>query len=84
VLDQDLSVIYGAFPMTTPEQLPQIFLAQYEKLVARFADLAAELEKEKNLRKACQEELELAELVIAGYQEPDLEIDLPHHINHNG
>jgi len=70
--------------MTTPQQLPQIFLEQYEKLVARFAEIAAELEKEKTLRKACQQELELAETIIAEYQESDLEADLPHHINHNG
>ena len=70
--------------MTAPQQLPQIFLEQYEKLVARFAEVAAELEKEKTLRKACQEELELAETIIAEYQESDLEADLPHHINHNG
>lgn len=70
--------------MTTPQQLPQIFLEQYEKLVARFAEVATELEKEKTLRKACQQELELAETIIAEYQESDLEADLPHHINHNG
>ena len=70
--------------MKSSQQLPQIFLEQYEKLVARFAEVAAELEKEKTLRKACQQELELAETVIAEYRESDLEADLPHHINHNG
>ena len=70
--------------MTSSQHLPQIFLEQYEKLVAQFAEVAAELEKEKTLRKACQQELELAETVIAEYQESDLEADLPHHINHNG
>ena len=70
--------------MTSSQHLPQIFLEQYEKLVAQFAEVAAELEKGKTLRRACQQELELAETIIAEYQESDLEADLPHHINHNG
>lgn len=70
--------------MTNPHDLPQIFLTQYEQLVARFAEIAAELEKERNLRKALQQDLELAETVLSAYQEAEYNLDLPHHINHNG
>jgi hypothetical protein len=70
--------------MTDRQDLPQIFLGQYEKLVARFAETAAELEKERNMRISLQKDLELAETILSGYQEAEYNLDLPHHINHNG
>jgi hypothetical protein len=67
-----------------PELLPQALLEQYEKLLLKFGEVVAELEKERFMRLACQQDLELAETLLSNYHEADQEADLPHHINHNG
>jgi len=64
--------------------LPQVLLKQYEQLAERYANLAADLEQERALRKAIEQELEMAEDLLVRYEsaapgETDL---VPHHVNH--
>ena len=64
--------------------LPQVLLKQYEQLAERYANLAADLEHERALRKAIEQELEMAEDLLVRYESAAPgEIDsVPHHVNH--
>jgi phosphoenolpyruvate carboxylase len=48
--------------------LPQVLLKQYEQLAERYANLAADLEHERALRKAIEQELEMAEDLLVRYE----------------
>lgn len=68
--------------------LPQALLKQYELLVEKYttllADLEADLEQERALRKATEQELELVEELLVRYESaaPGETDPVPHHINH--
>ncbi len=64
--------------------LPQALLKQYELLADRYAILKAELDQERNLRKATQQELEMAEELLVRYESaaPGETDPVPHHVNH--
>jgi len=64
--------------------LPQVLLKQYELLADRYANLLAELEQERSLRKAVEQELEMAEDLLVRYESaaPGETDPVPHHVNH--
>jgi hypothetical protein len=64
--------------------LPQALLKQYELLAEKYANLKMELDQERNLRKATQVELEMAEELLVRYESavPGETDPVPHHINH--
>ena len=64
--------------------LPQVLLKQYEQLAERYANLAADLEHERALRKAIEQELEMAEDLLVRYESaaPGETDPVPHHVNH--
>jgi hypothetical protein len=59
-------------------------LKQYELLADRYANLVAELEQERSLRKAVEQELEMAEDLLVRYESaaPGETDPVPHHVNH--
>ena len=68
--------------------LPQVLLKQYELLVEKYttllADLEADLEQERALRKATEQELELVEELLVRYESaaPGETDPVPHHVNY--
>jgi phosphoenolpyruvate carboxylase len=64
--------------------LPQVLLKQYELLAERYANLVAELEQERSLRKAMEQELEMTEDLLVRYESaaPGETDPVPHHVNH--
>jgi hypothetical protein len=64
--------------------LPQVLLRQYELLVEKYTNLSAELDKERLLRKAMEQELEMAEDLLVRYESaaPGETDPVPHHVNH--
>ena len=65
--------------------LPQVLLKQYELLAERYANLVAELEQERSLRKAMEQELEMTEDLLVRYESaaPGETDPVPHHVNHS-
>ena len=57
--------------------LPQVLLKQYELLAERYANLVAELEQERSLRKAMEQELASSITQIATIQSARVHLALP-------